>query len=217
MSRLLEINPSEILAAISKHHGLRSLVPHRSFYDARRKISLDKLALSLRAHASLSLLSSRSTTMDGRRGGTGELAVYSIIVIYFSNTNSSAASPLRIPESHTRVRERERGRIRESLSTPRLLFPFHSFHPCLHASQRNGQSSMNSRSFNRASRLKFSRFWKRKEGRKESLKGEKKPLEEEEKKKGSKNDRYIYIHIHTLHRVFFRLDPRLNNSGTKFP
>lgn len=167
VSRLLEINPSEILAAISKHHGLRSLVPHRSFYDARRKISLDKLALSLRAHASLSLslLSSRSTTMDGRRGGTGELAVYSIIVIYFSNTNSSAASPLRIPESHTRVRERERGRIRESLSTPRLLFPFHSFHPCLHASQRNGQSSMNSRSFNRASRLKFSRFWKRKEGR----------------------------------------------------
>lgn len=97
----------------------RSLVPHRSFYDARRKISLDKLALSLRAHASLSLLSSRSTTMDGRRGGTGELAVYSIIVIYFSNTNSSAASPLRIPESHTRVRERERGR--EFVNPSRLL------------------------------------------------------------------------------------------------
>lgn len=157
---------------------------------------------------SLSLLSSRSTTMDGRRGGTGELAVYSIIVIYFSNTNSSAASPLRIPESHTRVRERERGRIRESLSTPRLLFPFHSFHPCLHASQRNGQSSMNSRSFNRASRLKFSRFWKRKEGRKESLKGEKKPLEEEKKKKGSKNDRYIYIYTYThVASRFFSVGP----------
>lgn len=68
---------------------------------------------------SLSLLSSRSTTMDGRRGGTGELAVYSIIVIYFSNTNSSAASPLRIPESHTRVRERERGR--EFVNPSRLL------------------------------------------------------------------------------------------------
>lgn len=93
-----------------------------------------------------------------RSGKSRELAVYSIIVIYFSNTNSSErrllSSDSRI--ARTRVsRARERGRIRERVESASLsilslafCFPSHSSHPCLHASERNEQSSMNSRSFN---------------------------------------------------------------------
>lgn len=143
MSRLLEINPSEILAAISKHHGLRSLARSTLLLLRRTKENLaHKLALSLRGNVSLPRLSlSRETTIAwmekarkagglvrGNRG-TGELAVYSIIVIYFSNTNSSERRLLSgfRNRSHTRVGEREREReIRErveSLDSLAFCFP----------------------------------------------------------------------------------------------
>lgn len=58
MSRLLEINPSEILAAISKHHGLRSLARSTLLLLRRTKENLaHKLALSLRGNVSLPRLS----------------------------------------------------------------------------------------------------------------------------------------------------------------
>lgn len=119
----------------------RSLVPHCSFYDARRKISLINSRFPFEETFPSLVSLERETTIAwmekarkagglvrGNRG-TGELAVYSIIVIYFSNTNSSERRLLSgfRNRSHTRVGEREREReIRErveSLDSLAFCFP----------------------------------------------------------------------------------------------